>query len=139
MYFTLLLPGQFEHETLLHIICQFQFDISTFREFDAPKGITDYNYPNSSTDSSALSSAYSGANAVEAYSKKRIGHVSKSVFDNDEYHKATQNVTPEDQVRGQNWSNIWKSATEPSHRSNRKNSDSPGPRNKNAFSFTVPN
>ena len=63
-----------------------------------------------------MSSAYSGADPVAAYSKNRIGQVSKTVFDTEDFHEANRVVNPSsDELRGgaKNWSNVWKTATEP--------------------------
>ena len=96
-----------------------------FRTLDTHKGFYDYNYQNNSPGlDSGLSSAYSGADPVNAYSKEnqgnaygkgRIGKISKNVFDNEEFHKANNTVTPEELKNpprgGKDWNHIWRAAT----------------------------
>lgn len=101
-----------------------------------PKGVSDYKYQED--NDSGLSSAYSGADAVTAFSKNRIGKVSKSVFDTEDFHKANNSVTPEDQLRGgaKNWSNVWKSATsDPTYRT--KPAQNSSNTNVNPFRFDI--
>ena len=86
-----------------------------FRNLDTHKGFYDYNYKNDSPGlDSGLSSAYSGADPVNAYSKGRIGKISKNVFDNEDFQMANNTVTPEElknPPRGKDWAHIWRAAT----------------------------
>lgn len=104
------------------------------------KGILDRYHLNTGTTtssgySSSAVSAYSGADPVTVYSRDRIGKISKTVFDTEDYHQANQNITPEElrmPRKGQDWNHIWKSATaDPKNRS--ENSY-----NNNAFRFNSP-
>ena len=86
-----------------------------FRNLDTHKGFYDYNYKNDSPGlDSGLSSAYSGADPVNAYNKGRIGKISKNVFDNEDFQMANNTVTPEElknPPRGKDWAHIWRAAT----------------------------
>ena len=116
----------------------------SYRSVDHTKGIADYRYglntgtTTSSGYSSSTTSAYSGADPVTVYSRDRIGKISKTVFDTEDYHQANKNITPEElrmPRKGQDWVHIWKSATaDPKNRAEKEDFSS----HANAFRFNSP-